>query len=426
MQDEHPQRGRLGEARADAQRHAAAVPARRRGDDPDQPSVQESSALAIANAGGVHLLIQCLGTPTDEILQEKAASALWNLSTVPSIKTQIRKAGSIPFLLSVLEFSSFVPAIENVLGTLLSLAETQENRFAIAEAGAVGLLIRQLESQHRAVVEKAAGVIWNLAHEDSVRTTIRQLGGLKPLIDLLRHTDPLIRFNTVGAFPLLTEQLENRTEAFDLGVIPPLVTILANDTNHVVLQNAAQSVGNIADGNSQYQNAIRESQGLLRLVELFNKWSQSDSAVQDTDSSRQDLLAKVCFACWLICENNEVNQKAFRDAGGMPALVRMLDHKYDAVLLEMAAGCMCALCENFDSNKVAVRECEGLRPLIELLEYGAAGSAEVSATRALDVQLNAAKALAQLAENPENKGLIREQGGLDKLVKLLSPTSEKR
>ena len=34
----------------------------------------------------------------------------------------------------------------------------------------------------------------------------------------------------------------------------------------------------------------------------------------------------------------------------------------------------------------------------------------MSATRALDVQLNAAKALAQLAENPENKGLIREQG----------------
>merc|ERR1719389_1597007 len=111
-------------------------------------------------------------------------------------------------------------------------------------------------------------------------------------------------------------------------------------------------------------------------------------------------------------------------SGFKPALVRMLDGKYDAVLLEMAAGCMCALCENFDSNKVAVRECEGLRPLIELLEYGA-GSAEVSATRALDVQLNSAKALAQLAENPENKGLIREQGGLEKLVKLLNP-SEKR
>merc|ERR1719359_1783800 len=111
----------------------------------------------------------------------------------------------------------------------------------------------------------------------------------------------------------------------------------------------------------------------------------------------------------------------------MPALVRMLHTRHDAVLLEMAAGCMCALCENFDSNKVAVRECKGLRPLIELLEYGAGQvQTELSAERALDVQLNAAKALAQLAENAENKALIREQGGLEKLVKLLSgPLVEK-
>merc|ERR1712078_336682 len=342
----------------------------------------------------------------------KAASALWNLSTVPAIKTQIRKAGAIPFLLSVLEFSSFVPAIENVLGTLLSLAETQENRFAIAEAGAVGLLIRQLESSHRAVVEKAAGVIWNLAHEDSVRTTIRQLGGLKPLIDLLSNNDPLIRFNTVGAFPLLTEQIENRTEAFDLGVIQPLVNILANDNNHVVLQNAAQSIGNLADDNSQYQNAVREQQGLLRLVELFNKWSRESPDTADAERARQELLAKVCFACWLICERNEVNQKSFRDSGGMPALVKVLNPKYDAVLLEMAAG----------------RECDGLKPLIELLEYGNVQQFENtrSLERSLDVQLNTAKALAQLAENAENKALIRELMGIDKLVKLLSaPLSEK-
>jgi HEAT repeat protein len=271
------------------------------------------------------------------------------------------------------------------------------------------------------VVEKAAGVIWNLAHEDSVRTTIRQLGGLKPLIDLLSHLDPLIRFNTVGAFPLLTEQTENRTEAFDLGVIPPLVNILANDANHVVLQNAAQSIGNLADDNSQYQNAIREGQGLLRLVELFQKFTRTEHETGvESETARQELLAKVCFACWLICERNEVNQKAFRDAGGMPALVKVLNLKYDAVLLEMAAGCICALCENFDSNKVAVRECEGLRPLIDLLEYGTQSTDPVMAERALDVQLNTAKALAQLAENAENKALIRELGGLERLVKLLS------
>merc|ERR1719389_881087 len=115
-------------------------------------------------------------------------------------------------------------------------------------------------------------------------------------------------------------------------------------------------------------------------------------------------------------------------SGFKPALVKVLNPKYDAVLLEMAAGCICALCESFDSNKVAVRECEGLRPLIELLEYGAIPQSEKaqSVERSLDVQLNTAKALAQLAENAENKALIRELMGIEKLVKLLSaPLAEK-
>jgi len=163
-------------------------------------------------------------------------------------------------------------------------------------------------------------------------------------------------------------------------------------------------------------------------VELFNKWSRESPDTAESERARQELLAKVCFACWLICERNEVNQKAFRDAGGMPALVKVLNPKYDAVLLEMAAGCICALCESFDSNKVAVRECDGLKPLIELLEYGNVQQFENtrSLERSLDVQLNTAKALAQLAENAENKALIRELMGIDKLVKLLSaPLSEK-
>merc|ERR1719221_1000927 len=94
--------------------------------------VQEESAVAIAAAGGVTGLIQCIGSPTDDVLQEKAASALWNLSAVDSIKAAIRKSNGIALLLSVFESSRFVPAIENCLGTLVSLAETQENRFAIS------------------------------------------------------------------------------------------------------------------------------------------------------------------------------------------------------------------------------------------------------------------------------------------------------
>merc|ERR1712178_155336 len=235
--------------------------------------VEEESAVAIAQVGGVNALIQCLGTPTDDVLQEKAASALWNLSAVDSIKGMIRKSNGISFLLNVFENCKFVPAVENCLGTLVSMAETQENRFAISQAGAVGLLIPLMEHECPAVVEKAAGVIWNLCHEETVQNTVRQLGGLKPLISLLASDSPLIRFNAVGAFPLLTELEENIVEAFELGVIPPLVELLATATNVLELQNAAQTLGNIADGNAQYQSVIRESQGLDRLFDIIGKWS---------------------------------------------------------------------------------------------------------------------------------------------------------
>merc|ERR1712178_173995 len=130
-----------------------------------------------------------------------------------------------------------------------SLAETQENRFAISQAGAVGILIPLMSSEYPTVVEKAAGVIWNLCHEETVQHTVRQLGGLKALIALLSSDSPLIRFNAVGAFPLLTELEENVQEAFDLGVVPPLIELLATETNVLVLQNSAQTLGNIAEGN---------------------------------------------------------------------------------------------------------------------------------------------------------------------------------
>jgi hypothetical protein len=381
--------------------------------------VQQECAIAIAEQGGVSALVQCMGPPTDDVLQEKAASALWNLSAVESTKDRIRTAGGIPFLISVFEFSSFVPSIENCLGTLLSLAETQENRYAISQSGAVGLLIRLMDSSHPAIVEKSVGVIWNLAHEDAVQHTVRQLGGLKPIIDLLTRQDsPLIRFNAVGAFPLLTEQEENVQDAFELGIIPPLVNLLATETNVLLLQNTAHTLGNIAECGPEYQTAISDAQGLYRLMEVICRWSpdpvrEEELAARWSWANRQELLAKCCYAAWLICQQCEVNQIHASEVGGVSALVGLLGPDNDETLLEMAAGAVCALCESCDQNKDRFREELGLQPLIVLLDH-----------ESETVKLNAAKALCHLSENEENRRIIRELGGLDRLVNLLAPPND--
>jgi len=264
-------------------------------------------------------------------------------------------------------------------------------------------------------VEKTAGVIWNLAHEATVQHSVRQLDGLKPLIRLLSRDWPLARFNAVGALPLLTEQEENVQDAVELGIVLPLVELLTNESNVLVLQNTAHTLGNIAECCTENQHSIANAQGLLRLIDVIQRWTPTTQRDQEqygsckwTWPNRQELLAKGCYAIWLICQHNEANQISFAEAGGIAALVGLLDHDNDESVLEMAAGAVCAVAENCDRNKDQFREEKGLHPLIALLDY-------VCDT----VKLNAAKALSHLSENEENRRIIRELGGLDRLVKLL-------
>merc|ERR1719265_1541934 len=142
----------------------------------------------------------------------------------------------------------------------------------------------------------------------------------------------------------------------------------------------------------------------------MGSWSEMENEDNQVGAqNRQELLAKCCYAVWIICDKNEVNQTAYRDASGLPGLVKLLTPTFEDTLLEMAAGAICALCEGSQQNKESFRESQGIQPLIELLEH-----------KTDTVRLNAAKALCHLAENHENRSIIRTLGGLDKLVKLLA------
>jgi len=372
-------------------------------------TAQESCARTIAQAGGVKTLIQCLGKPPNDILREKAAGAMWNMSVVKDIQVQeeIRNNMGIPFLLSILEWSSFGPALENSLGALVCLSETSENRIVFAHPGAVNILIKLLDSNSAVVVEKAVGVLWNLCHEVSVQHTVRQLGGLKPLIRLLsREEEPVIQFNVAGALPLLTEQEENVHEVVEQGVVAPLVKLLTKEEAHVLLlQNCAQTLGNIAEGNMDYQSAVCHAKGLHRLADILAKWAPGEQA---PDTNQQDLLAKCCYAVWLLCHGHACNQTTF-GCNGIQGIIKVLESECEDYLLEMAAGVVCVLCEGSDENKDRLRAHSGLQPLIHLLEH-----------QCDEVRLNVAKALCHLAENKENRRMIRELGGLQQLVQLLA------
>ena len=105
---------------------------------------------------------------------------------------------------------------------------------------------------------------------------------------------------------------------------------------------------------------------------------------------------------------NDTNQDAIREAGGIAPLVALLGAGSDSEAAGDAAGALRNLSENA-TNKDAIREAGGIAPLVALLGAGA----DSGAAR------DAAGALMNLAVNATNKDAIREAGGIAPLVALL-------
>lgn len=375
-------------------------------------SAEKEGALAISEAGGIVALLRCMSTPTCDALQEKAAGVLWNLSIIDSLQEVVQQAGAIPLLLSVSNCSSFVPTVENCLGVLAALSKARESRIYIAQSGVLDILIRLLSSDHDTIVEKAAGAIWNLSHEEAIQHSVRQLRGLNELFGLLMRNSFAIRLNALGAFCLLSEQDENVQEAIDLGIVPILAELLGKETHYILLQNAAHTLGNIANGKPHHQN-VCGSHALRALVGTLSKWiaPEVEGAVpkDETDrANRQELLAKCCYAISSICHMNESNQIDFCKAGGLARLVPLLRPTNQEILLEMAAVAISAVCEDCEQRQYKFWEEGVVEPLVVLLDHTNDA-----------VKLEVARALHHMSGREDYRRSIREFGGLDRSVRML-------
>lgn len=104
--------------------------------------------------------------------------------------------------------------------------------------------------------------------------------------------------------------------------------------------------------------------------------------------------------------NNEVNQLAIRDIGGLETLVNLLDTDNP----KCKVGALKILKEIAKNVQIrtAIAELDGIRPLVELL-------------RDTDDELKclAAETIAHCAKNAQNRRDVRRYGGIRKLVRLL-------
>ncbi|GLC57934.1 hypothetical protein PLESTB_001291300 [Pleodorina starrii] len=174
--------------------------------------------------------------------------------------------------------------------------------------------------------------------------------------------------------------------------ITRLVGLLNSSMSVKGQEKAAKSLMTLASNDDANQVAIAQAGGIPPLVKLLNS---SDTGVQEQAAGALGVLA-----------GNDANQVAIAQAGGIPPLVKLLNSS-DTGVQEQAAGALGVLAGN-DANQVAIAQAGGIPPLVKLLNSSDTG-----------LQKRAAWALAYLADKDANRVAIAQAGGIPPLVKLL-------
>ncbi|KZV25534.1 ATP synthase alpha/beta family protein isoform 1 [Dorcoceras hygrometricum] len=225
--------------------------------------------LVIANCGAISLLVNLLRS-SDSTVQEKAVTALLNLSININNKTAIATDDSINALIYVLEngnseakansaatlFSlsmieenkvkigrsgAIIPLVD-LLGTgtprgkkdaataLFNLSTNHENKPLIVQAGAVNHLVELMDPAF-GMVDKAVAVLSNLATIDEGRTSIGEERGLPLLVEVVELGSARSKENAAAALlQLCTYRNKFCGIVLQDGVVPPLVALSHSGT----------------------------------------------------------------------------------------------------------------------------------------------------------------------------------------------------
>jgi hypothetical protein len=170
------------------------------------------------------------GVPLGSLRAELSA-ALWSLSDGDADNQEaVAEAGALPVLVRLLSSAAEVGApgggaggAESVqrdaAGALWSLAASARNQQRIAECDAIGPLIGLVTDTAKGAQETAAGALQRLAARDDNRIDIAACGGVRALVSVFESGVPAAKEQAAGALAALVVQ----NEVYAAAMCPPNV-----------------------------------------------------------------------------------------------------------------------------------------------------------------------------------------------------------
>lgn len=411
-------------------------------------SLAETSAnrMAIASAGGITPLVDLFDGGTDDA-KAQAAGALQTL-VVDNVPNQVAVSQDLVRLIK----TGSALAQEHVTELLRNLATNPDNRGAIAKAGAIPELVRQLESgseksmemaaaglvlislksqaekatvtqelvkllasEAESVRQRASEALRGVADEDKSATKAQAVGtgGGGPLVNLLKDglKDGRVEAQEYALWSLssITNQAAKEAVVQAGGIKPLIAALVGGKISPTAQEHAAAVLSGLAPIGTNAE-AIRKMKGIEPLVRLLLE------GTPDAKVHAADALAQLALRAGAALDISR--------AGAIPAFVGWLA---DPTLgpPEVAARALSDIALDSTDTQSQIAEEGAIAPLISMVAAGTklltgSGRPSSAAVTAMKHANMAALALATLAkDNIVIQVTITEEDGIVPLVELL-------
>ncbi|XP_061165179.1 armadillo repeat-containing protein 3-like isoform X5 [Saccostrea echinata] len=263
------------------------------------------------------------------------------------------------------------------------------------ESRQAGTVVLMLSSPEEDVQSKACEAIYKFVDKcDENKKQLLDLGAGEALLKLMQSEDRIVRRNACMALGVMTAHpdvrkfLRKREEA-----IPAFIQLLAPEEDTVVHEFSGLGLSNMATEFSS-KATIFEAGGVDALVKCL---SSSDPDVQ---KNSVEALAQLLL--------DYQSRAAIRDADGLNPLLELLKSEF-AIIQKLSLLALDRASQDSE-NRSALRELEAMTKLVDFVAHPEWN----------DLHVMAVMVLSNLLEDLESLELVKETGGLKRLVALIT------
>ncbi|XP_057745067.1 U-box domain-containing protein 4 isoform X1 [Arachis stenosperma] len=285
--------------------------------------------------------------PSQRLVPRMASSpAAETRADLSAIESQVRK------LVEGLKSTNIDTQREATVEIRLLAKHNMDNRIAIANCGAITILVELLRSPDTRIQENAVTALLNLSINDNNKSAIANAGAIEPLIHVLKTGSPEAKENSAATLFSLSVIEENKISIGRSGAIGPLVDLLGNGTPRGK-KDAATALFNLSIFHEN-KNRIVQAGAVKHLVELM-----------DPAAGMVDKAVAVLANLATIQEG----RVAIGQEGGIPVLVEVVELG-SARGKENAAAALLHLCLHSNRFLSMVLQEGAVPPLVALSQSG--------------------------------------------------------